>query len=44
MKIINLISKHSKHNQVCLFLFCEDEDVHRTNCDLHIKSENGYKL
>jgi len=37
MKIINIISKHSKHNQVCF-------SSGRTNCDLHIKFENGSKV
>jgi len=29
------------YTQSSLFFISEDEDVHRTNCDLHIKSENG---
>ena len=44
MEIINPISKHSKHNQVCLFFVWEYEDVHRTNCDMDIKFENECKV
>ena len=42
-EIINLISKHSKHKQVC-FSFWEDEDFHRTNCDFDIQLENEWKV
>jgi len=43
MKIINLISKHSKQ-KVRLFFIWDYEDVHRTNFDMHIKFENECKV
>ena len=43
-KLINHISKHSKHTQVCFFFFWEEEDVHRTNFDFDIQFENECKV
>jgi len=41
MKIINPISKHFEHNQEC-FSSGRIKTFTRTNCDLHIKFENGF--
>ena len=37
-------SYFTAHDQVCLFFFWEDEDIHRTKFDFDIKFENGGKV